>query len=185
MTKLIFSIDDVADKQLMLALGRRLNLPVEELETEGVTEEEFWKIIDLVDLGTNNLTLAAEALAKRSEEEIKSFAELLAAKLFALDKRTYADLLIGKSAGDYFSPDHFLDVRAFVVASGKTYFLSVLAGEEVAVKPGICEQLISLPAMAWKQRTGKDFNYLPAKNYFTYSNPDGWENTLLDQLLQK
>jgi hypothetical protein len=46
---LIFSVDEAADKQLMLALGRRLKLPAEELEADTLTENDFWEIIALID----------------------------------------------------------------------------------------------------------------------------------------
>ncbi len=184
MTKLIFSIENAADKQLMLALGRRLNLPVEEVEVTILSEDAFWEIIDLIDPykpETIDKT-ATEVLSDKTEAEIKSFANILSEKLFALDKQEYAEKLIEES---YFSPDQFLDVRAFVVSQGRKFYDSILLHSGSEVKFDICEELVSLPAKAWKLKTGEEFDYLPVKSYFTYSNPDGWENTLVEQLLQK
>lgn len=69
MTKLIFSIDNAADKQLMLAPGRRLNLPVEELETEVLSDTAFWDIIELIKFKEQeaNLEEATEALVRKTE----------------------------------------------------------------------------------------------------------------------
>ncbi|MEM9929895.1 MAG: DUF4240 domain-containing protein [Bacteroidota bacterium] len=185
MTKLILSFSDPADKELVLALARRLNLKVEEQEAEvSIKEDKFWDIISRVENQRNDCQVEAaiEHLASCSEPEIKGFAELLAEKLFMLDKQIFA----GERANtETFSADTFLDERAFVISQGKDFYETVINDPAKMPTGSICEQLISIPEVAWKRKTGSRFDYLPSKNYFTYSNPDGWTktNTLLTSLL--
>jgi hypothetical protein len=100
-----------------------------------VDEDTFWHLIESFDWGRTGddeavVEPAVSALAAMPVEEIRSFEEILAAKLYALDTKAHA-MEIGEEdayrEGKGFSTDEFLYARCVVVANGREFFYSVLA----------------------------------------------------------
>jgi hypothetical protein len=93
----------------------------------------FWKFMGFVDhklvdqghdqAGVESLT---SALARLPIQEIESFEEVLAHKLFALDGQAYADHA-GQSGQ---SGDGFLYIRCYVVSRGESFYREVLVNPE-------------------------------------------------------
>ncbi|MEL7159433.1 MAG: DUF4240 domain-containing protein [Bacteroidota bacterium] len=185
MTKLILSIAEEADRELVLALASRLNLPVEEVGNS-FDEVDFWEIVALLDPDKEaGISESVAQLASRTEPDILAFADILAQKLFALDQMIYAKNLAPEDAWGaegHFSGDHFLDARAYVIAKGRSYYQQVLRDPSRMPKGRIFEDILYLPEQAWTKKTGKPYDHLPATNYFTFSNPAGWPQTLTQAL---
>ena len=80
--------------------------------------------------------------------------------------------------GDYFSVDHFLHVRACVIANGKEAFEEVLAQPKEMFKDLTFESILTVASIAYERKTGKQFIYVPSKNMETYSNKNGWHLSL-------
>ncbi len=156
---------------------------------QAFTDANFWRVIALLDWSKeeeNNEAVLEPAIAFLSSQEeaaIYRFHDILAEKLFALDKRIYADQLGEDAPGEgYFSPDFFLYARACMVANGKTYYESIL-NDPLSMPEGYAfEPLLSLAEKAYERKTGKPFDYYPAISYETFSNAEGWEDSLLDRL---
>ncbi len=147
-----------------------------------MTEDDFWKIINLIDWEQKGNDAMVEpvinALIQLPIRQMYSFQDILAEKLFWLDGKKYA-LNIGRasfSEKQPFSVDHFLDVRLCVVANGQEYYEWVLNHPEDMPKDTYFETLLYVVPKAWKRKTGKEFSYLPAFDYHTYSNINAWEN---------
>lgn len=156
---------------------------------ELLTESNFWHIISLLDWDQQTeesiLEPAIIYLSQQETESIYQFQEILASKLFALDKKVYAENL-GEDAyrpGHPFSSDYFLYARACVVANGKEYFEEVLKDPKQMPQGYTFEPLLKLAKKAYKRKTGLNFDYHPSMSYETFSNPEGWEETLTDKLL--
>ncbi len=81
-----------------------------------------------------------------------------------------------------FSSDNFLYARACVVANGKDFYEKVLADPSQMPKDLSFEALLSLARKAYKKKTGQTFDYSPTITYETFSNPEGWEQTLWDRI---
>lgn len=145
-----------------------------------MTEFTFWKIISLLDWEKEEDEEIIEPvimhLTTLPLRHLYEFQDILSEKLFLLDGKVFAEN-IGTSAyqeGKYFSVDHFLDVRACVIANGEKYFNWVLEHPEDMPKDTYFESLLYVVPKAWKIKTGKDFSYLPLFNYQTYSNESAW-----------
>jgi len=145
-----------------------------------MTEDTFWKIIALVDWDKEQdeekIAPLITHLINLPTRQLYEFQDLLSEKLFLLDGEKYAKN-IGESSykkGKVFSVDHFLDVRACVIANGEKYFNWVLKHPEDMPKDIYFESLLYVVPQAWKRKTGKDFSYLPLFNYHTFSNETAW-----------
>lgn len=157
-------------------------------ETPGLTDGDFWHVISLLDWDQEEneaiLEPALNFLSQKSESNIQQFQEMLAQKLFALDKKVFAENL-GEDAyqnNHPFSPDYFLYARACVVANGKEYYQRVLNDPRQMPEGYTFEPLLSLAKKAYFRKTKKTFEYRPSVSYETFSNPEGWEETLVDKL---
>lgn len=146
-------------------------------------EETFWQLIDLLDWKKEANKAIIEPLIQQLTTlpvgHIYNFQELLAQKLYQLDQQQFAEN-IGKFAyqdGFYFSVDHFLHVRACVIANGKAAFEEVLAAPKEMFKDLTFESLLTVASIAYERKTGKQFIYVPSKNIETYSNKKGWHLT--------
>ena len=144
-------------------------------------EEEFWKIIDLLDWEKeNNQEIVEPVIQKLSSlpvGHIYNFQEILSQKLYQLDQQKLAEN-IGQFSyieGEYFSVDHFLHVRACVVANGKEAFEEVLKTPPEMYKDLTFEPLLTVASTAYKRKTGKQFIYVPSFSFETYSNKEGWQ----------
>ena len=148
-----------------------------------MTESLFWEIISLLDwsqAGNDEAVIApaVEKLVSMPIHYVYGFEDLLSEKLFELDARKFAEQ-IGEdsySPGNFFSVDNFLYVRCCVVANGQEYYAQVLEEPSLMPKDLAFEPLLYIAAQAYRRKTGKPFNYLPAFNYETFSNEEGWGN---------
>ena len=141
------------------------------------TEDDFWSIIDLLDWNAEDeeeqvLAPAMTALAQHPVSHIYLFEDLLAEKLFQLDTKAHA---AAAYPDGHLSEDGFLYVRAAVVASGRKRFEAVLNDPSQMSAEEDFEPLLSLAALAFRQKTGSEFDYLPPVSYETYANKEGWK----------
>ena len=91
-----------------------------------------------------------------------------------------------KDERQYFSSDIFLYARCAVIAKGAQVFNSVLNQPKTMLKNETFEQLLDLASQAYKQKTGKQFDYIPAYIYETFANAEGWgSNGLLDNIFNQ
>jgi len=155
----------------------RLDIQLVDLDAvPAFNESVFWEIIDLLDWDAESkekvVNPALQALIHRPVSEIYLFEDTLAEKLHQLDTRAHAKAAYPNRR---VSVDGFLYLRAAVVAGGKNRFQSVLENPELMPQEESFEPLLSLAALAFEQKTGEDFNYLPPVNYETFANESGWE----------
>ena len=140
---------------------------------------EFWAIIARLDWKKQTdaavIAPAVSALAKRSVPEIESFHRRLCELLFQLDAEKYARELGENSfGGNAFSPDHFLTVRAAVVANGPDYYASVSADPRQMPRDREFEALLSVAEKALSLKTGQKKEIANQPSYETFSNTSGW-----------
>lgn len=186
LTKLQISIEDLNPEWIRKLKERynnaRLEIIVhEDGEVKAMSESQFWSIIETLDWskGENDeaiLAPAVEELSKFPVRDIERFQDILAEKLFYLDKQAYAEQ-IGTYAygGDQnFSVDTFLYARACVVANGEAFYRAVLRDPAKMPREYTFEPLLYLAGLAFEKKTGAEWDYLPAMSYETYSNRDGW-----------
>lgn len=151
-----------------------------------LSEQRFWEIIALLDWekqGDDNAVIepAVAVLAESPVRHIYEFEDILSEKLYQLDGLAYARETgesAYKSAGDFFSVDGFLYDRCCVVANGKSFFEKVLKDPTQMPKGMSFGALLRVGQAAFKRKTGKDLDYMHAFNYETYSNEEGWKNTV-------
>lgn len=168
-------------------------LNVSALDSSGFDEGDFWHTISLLDwdAGENAALIlepAVEYLSNQNLEAIFRFEDILAEKLFLLDRQEFAEQLGTQAyqADKPFSADHFLYARCCVVANGKEFFRQVLQKPALIPKEFTFEPILSLARRAYQRKTGnKEFDYLPKVSYETFSNPEGWQETLTEKLLGK
>ncbi len=97
-------------------------------------------------------------------------------KLHRLDGEQFARH-IGENAygkGNYFSADIFLYARCCVVANGRLLYEHILQHPEDMPKDLEFEPLLSIADEAYRKKTGKHLEHLPAFNYETGFNSQGW-----------
>lgn len=156
----------------------RLDIQVVNLnDIPSFTEDDFWKIIALLDWSAkgNRNDVLAPALAVLTQHPVSHiylFEDILADKLFQLDTKAHADTAYPNNR---FSEDGFLYVRAAIVASGKDNYQSVINDPRLTPPNEDFEPLLSLAALAFEKKTGSTFDYFPPTSYETYSNEKGWE----------
>ena len=146
-----------------------------------LNDEEFWQLINLLDWEKENDAEIIEPLIQKLVSlpigQIYAFQEILSQKLYQLDQQKLAENIgeYSYSEEEYFSVDHFLHVRACVVANGKEAFEEVLNDPTKMFKDLTFEPLLSIASHAYEKRTGNQFIYIPSHNQETYSNKDGWK----------
>ncbi|MDC7783404.1 MULTISPECIES: DUF4240 domain-containing protein [Priestia] len=150
-----------------------------------IDDQVFWSIISLLDWGKEDEEAIVEAAIKELSTltvwQIRHFEEALSYKLFLLDTEEHA-----KEIGEYcfsqqdqqFSPDLFLYARCAVVARGKEVFEDILSNPSKMLKDTEFEILLSLSSEAYYVKKGKEFDYESGCSYETFSNKEGWQNTL-------
>lgn len=156
----------------------RLDIQVVELDEEPtLTETDFWNIIDVLDWDAPNtdaiLEPAIQALSQQPLSHIYQFEDMLAEKLFKLDTAAHANVAYPEPRR--VSEDGFLYVRAAVLASGQEYYTEVLNNPALLDADDDFEPILSLAALAYERKTGKDFDYIAPVDYETYANEAGWE----------
>jgi hypothetical protein len=148
-------------------------------------DQVFWGIISLLDWSKEDEEAIVEAAIKELSTftawKIRHFEETLSYKLFLLDTEEHARE-IGEyrfsPQDQYFSPDLFLYARCAVVARGKEVFEDALSNPLKMLKDTEFEILLSLSSEAYNLKMGKEFEYESGCSYETFSNKEGWSNTL-------
>lgn len=148
-------------------------------------DQVFWGIISLLDWSKEDEEAIVEAAIKELSTftawKIRHFEETLSYKLFLLDTEEHARE-IGEyrfsPQDQYFSPDLFLYARCAVVARGKEVFEDALSNPLKMLKDTEFEILLSLSSEAYNLKMGKEFEYESGCSYETFSNKEGWTNTL-------
>ena len=152
-----------------------------------ISEDDFWEIIALLDwdnAGDDDAVLkpAVDALARRTEDDIHGFDDLLAEKLFAIDTREHArhmyeGQLDVDNGDDYISADDFLYGRCVVVANGRALYEAVLADPREMPKEMEFESLLYLAGAAFEQKTGREWDHLSPVSWESFQNAAGWAPT--------
>ena len=152
-------------------------------KSTALSEEEFWKIIHLLDWKKRKaktiMAAATAHLSQLSEAKIKAFDDILSEKLYQLDGQQYAEntgqnAYQGEDAP--FSVDGFLYARCMAVAKGKTTYKNIIDEPTKMVKDASFEPLLSLASQAYQKKTGKSYEHIPAYIYETFANTKGWNN---------
>ena len=150
---------------------------------ERMTEDTFWEIMELLDWSKEEenaeavIAPAVARLAALPVFAIYNFQDILSEKLYVLDARRYA-AHIGEAAfreDEYFSVDHFLHARCYMVAIGKEAYEQAVQHPALMLKDLTFEALLSVASKAYELKTGTPLTYLPAFDYETYSNKEGWQ----------
>ncbi len=157
---------------------------------QGLSEDAFWRIIDMLDWTNEDdnqriLASAVEFLSQMPVAAIFGFDDILAEKLYHLDKEVYAKNMGDDSygTGRGFSSDSFLYARCCVVANGKATYEAVLADPTEMPVDLTFESLLYLAQEAYRKKTGRDNYYHTTEFcYETFSNPDGWEETWMQKI---
>jgi len=168
------------EEEEALALKNYISKPKKMLE-----EKVFWGIVSLLDWSKQSdeeiIEPAIKELSTLTVWQIRHFEETLSYKLFLLDTEEHA-----KEIGEYcfspqdqhFSPDLFLYARCAVIAHGKKVFEDILSNPSKMLKDTEFEILLSLSSEAYYIKKGKEFEYESGCSYETFSNKEGWQNTL-------
>lgn len=156
-----------------------LEIRVPEKPEAWLTESEFWKIIALLDWSKTGddeavIAPAVARLASLPLGHIHQFQDILSRKLWQLDTRAHADASLQNDAKATLSADYFLYDRCCVVANGQGFYEKVLHDPSRMPVGYSFSRLLSLAPKAYKRKTGRDFVHVPAYNYETYSNAEGW-----------
>jgi hypothetical protein len=143
------------------------------------SEEQFWQLIELFDWKQKKrndiIQPAVTALSKMPVSAIYLFEDFLSEKLFNIDTKEHAKSYMSQQTDDYFSADDFLYVRCAAVAEGRSYYENILKNPYDLSADIDFEHILSIASEAYKQKTGRDFNYMPLYNYETKSNTEKWQ----------
>ena len=143
------------------------------------SEEQFWYLIDQFDWKQKKradvVRPAINALSEMPVSSIYLFEDFLSEKLFNLDTRQHAEAYMKQQEDDYFSVDDFLYVRCAVLAEGRAYYKDIEKNPSALDADIDFEQILYIAAEAYKQKTGREFEYSPLFNYETKSNIDKWK----------
>lgn len=110
-----------------------------------------------------------------SASAIHQFEDILSEKLWLLDTEAHALASLGGNADERLSEDLFLYDRCFVVASGQSFFEKVLRDPTAFPLAISFSPLLRLASLAYERKMGEKFVHIPAYDYETYSNENGWE----------
>lgn len=145
-----------------------------------LTIDDFWNIIEQLDWSKEGDDTAVvepviQILEKRPLAHIYRFEDILSEKLWQLDTRNHAKVFLDNPEDGYLSVDDFLYARCAVVANGQDYYQNVLNNPAAMPEDLTFEPLLYVTLHAYKRKTGKEFMFIPAHNYETYSNKGGWK----------
>ncbi len=147
-----------------------------------MTNDEFWKLISLVNIealdeGDEETAVEelAESLSLKNEGEINQFHEILSQNLYKLDGKAWCD----ESGESSSSADGFLYARCYVVAKGPDYYMEVKNNPSLMPKSSDqwAESLMYVAGQAWAETTGndeEDYDFEPSVSYETGSNDAQW-----------
>lgn len=144
-----------------------------------MNEEQFWKIIEQFDWeqeGEDEAVIepAFNTLVSLGEKEIIEFEEILAKKLYELDRRDIAKACYNVD-DKHFSGDDFLYSRCVVVANGKEIFDEVISNPDEMPSEMEFESLLYLGPRAYEELTGEELVQVTKYSYETLSNTEGWK----------
>jgi len=144
-------------------------------------DDAFWGLLDKLDWrheGEDERVVAPviRALKKLPLEEIESFENILAHKLYALDGRAWArEIGSGWRGGLHpISGDEFLYARCVAIVNGRDFYEAVLADPRQMPKDMEFEYILSVASEAWEAKTGTEFDPDTDVSYETWSNEAGW-----------
>jgi hypothetical protein len=149
-----------------------------------MNENEFWNIISMFDwkyTGDDDKVLkrTVNYLAKKSNEDIYKFYDILSKLLYDLDGIEYAKNIGEDSYVDENSPfsvDWFLYTRCCVISNGRDYYYEVIKNPEEMPKDMEFESLLYLAELAYEKKNNDEFDYEPEFDFETFSNRDKWLN---------
>lgn len=161
--------------------GAKIQIKVSVQAFTSEEEDWFWQVIAKLDwkkteVDEEVIKPVLNYLSERSNNRIFLFQDILSQKLHALDGQKFAEE-IGKNAygkSDYFSGDEFLYIRCAVVANGRNTYEEVLKKPSKMLKDKSFSILLYLTERAFLQKNKVELNRLPAYNYETFFNEDGW-----------
>ena len=144
-------------------------------------DDTFWGLLDKLDWrhqGDDDRVVApvVRALTEMPLEEIESFQNILAHKLYALDGRAWArEIGSGWRGGSYpISGDEFLYARCVALVNGRDFYEAVLADPRQMLKDMEFESILYVAGTAWEAKTGTEFDPDTDVSYETWSNEAGW-----------
>lgn len=149
-----------------------------------LTPEQFWQHVEALGgrAEPEGFATLIETLAQLRSAAICSFADHLAAALYAVDSRDRMAQPIRDTADGPDSPafplskEVFLYARCAVVLAGRDTWQQVAA--DPAAMAGTwdlgAEELLYVAPAAFAQRTGSDWTHQTALDHTTGSNTDGW-----------
>ena len=147
-----------------------------------MNDEEFWKLISLIDIDALDeadeetaVEKLTEKLSTKNEKEIGEFEENLSQCLYKIDGKKWCEQS-GESSN---SADGFLYARCYVVARGREFFEAVLSNPNLMPKSSDewAESLLYVAAQAWAEATGNDeadFESFASVSSETGSNKAQW-----------
>lgn len=145
-------------------------------------ENEFWNIISMFDWkyeGDDDKVLkrAINYLAKKSNEHIYKFHDILSKLLYDLDGIEYAKNIGEDSYIDEdsdFSADWFLYARCVVVANGSDFYYEVLNNPKEMPEDTEFEALLYVAPEAYEKKNDDEFDYISQYDFETFSNKEKW-----------
>ncbi|BCB02729.1 DUF4240 domain-containing protein [Bacillus sp. KH172YL63] len=150
------------------------------LKSNGMDENEFWKIIDMFEWKHSGddekvLAKALNYLSKKSNEDIYTFDDILSKLLYDLDGKRYAEN-IGECSfgGNDFTEDDFLYTRCVVVANGKDFYYEVFENPASMPEEMEFESLLYIASEAFEMKNGEEYEHVSRFDYETYSNKSNW-----------
>ncbi len=143
-----------------------------------LNEPAFWALIGQLDWTRSDNESVIEsvvaALAQMPVANIYQFQDLLSEKLWKLDTRAHAAVFTDND-NDSLSVDDFLYARCGVVANGKDFYQKILDTPNEMPLDTTFSPLLRVAKKAYERKTGKKMTIVPAFNYETYSNEQGWQ----------
>ncbi len=143
--------------------------------------EDFWQTIAQLNWSNEEddasiIAPVIQILMQQPLAYIYRFADILSEKLWQLDTKDHAQVFLEDAEEEgYLSVDDFLYARCAVVANGRDYYEKIRQNPAEMPIDATFEPLLYVAISAYKRKTGKEFNALPAFNYETYSNKEGWK----------
>ncbi len=128
----------------------------------------FWEIACLAAIDYQK---AIEKLTQQPLSFLFEFEEILAQKLYNLDKKELAFAIYDSNS---VSKDDFLYVRCYIICQGKFFYEKILSGEILMINQTF-EALLYLSEKAYFEKTNKEFPVFPTSvSYETGSNKNEW-----------
>ena len=168
-------------KQQFASSEVEIHVHEQPLTPSTLTINDFWDIIEQLNWSKEGDDAAVvepviEILQKRPLAHIYRFEDILSEKLWHLDTEKHAKVFLDNPKEGYLSVDDFLYTRCAVVANGREFYQDVLDNPSIMPEDLGFESLLYVAMNAYKRKTGKEFVFIPAHNYETYRNKEGWRN---------